>query len=1089
MGQDISAKTGRVLNIILLSFILILVRVWYLAVIQHDAQLEQSHKPQRRVVIEPAPRASIQDRFNIPLALNKIQYNIAIRYADIRQIPSVSWKKSEKGKMIRVQARLEHIESLAQRLGEELGLDPVNIQDIIHGKAALFPHTPFVIKENITEEQYYKLRMLEKDWIGLQAQMVAKRFYPQEKTACDIVGYLGSISLEHYQQIADEMNTLQAYIKAREKNEKPFLPPGFYDPIQVRDRLAELQEKSYTIHDFVGKAGLEAFYEEELRGIYGKKIYEVGTGGSFLRELPGSRKPVSGRSLTLSISAELQAFAEALLSANEGPKNPDVPTFVIDEEWMKGGALIALDPKTGEVIALASYPRFNPNDFIPSKNQAERHMKDLAVTKWLENESYIGQIWDGTRPLEREYFSFVKGKYEEEKITLSWDLFLNTVLSPKSCARKVMNHVTDIKTALDIQKQGLSHPLLEEIPSEADRLLILDLSALGAKQELFDEKISPLFATQTLSSHHLFRQAALRLQAYIKTPLQELHHDHDFTKWRQTHFKGFLKRKRGEEKEGKKYPKAYTDYLDAAQRKLFQAFWHTYRQAFLYTAITGKSLVDSEQYPSLQPYLALLKDLHRSFASDEDLKNLEQLLLSLPPQSGLAYLQTMRSFEELTAPLKGSYKRIRKNKEPSNNQIERLAGPKEEQLEKHLAAAFYPVTGYGYGRSQAYRQENAPGSVFKLATAYQALIERLKTHPKGDLNPLTLIDDLKGGKSSTSLSQVLGYTEQGDPILRRYKGGVLPRSSYSGMGKLDILGALEQSSNLYFSILASEHLEDPTNLSKAAYDLGFGQKTGIDLPGEVSGKIPSDLAHNRSGLYSFAIGHHTFAASPLQTAVMMGAIATRGTVVKPKVVKMLSGKDTIKTSDPFSLSQFPLQDELSLVGIHFPLFTAAIPNLQEASIHYTPVEIERTIPFPPEVFKILAQGMSRSVKGPRGSSRPSIMRSSYLNPNAARDYYELQNELLPKTGTAQVLYKQSIDTETPAYIRWHICFATIAYSKNQALSPHPFEDPELVVVAFSKYGTAGRNIAPMAAQVVKKWREIQKKHALENLPKGERVLP
>ncbi len=1058
MSQDISKKTGRVLNIILLCLILILVRVWYLTIIQHDDQLEQSHKPQRKVVIEPAPRATIYDRFNIPLAVNKIQYNAAVCYEGIRQIPSIMWKKLENGKTLKVQARLKHIEALSQKLGEELGIDPLIIEDKIHGKASLFPHTPFVIKENITEEQYYKLRMLEKDWAGMQAQRTTKRVYPQEKTACDIVGYLGRISREKYFQIADEMRSLQAYITAREKNEKPFLPPGFYDPIQVRERLAEIQEKSYTIHDFIGQAGLEAFYEEELRGVYGKKIYEVNSQGSFLRELPGSRKPVSGRRLILSISAELQEFAEQLLSANEGPKNNRPP--VLDEEWMKGGAIVAMDPKTGEILTLASYPRFNPNDFIPSKDLEERKAKEHAVNKWFENEAYIGSVWDGIRPLEREYFSFIKGKYEEEKLPLSWNLFLDTILGSTSSAKRVMNQMTTIKDALDVQTQGLSHPLLKEISLEADRLLVLDLCSLGAKKELFHEDILAFCQTQTLAEHHTLRQAALRLQTKIKTSMQELHYDHDFSKWRKTHFKNFLKRKREEERQEKKYPRAYTDYLDAAQKKLFQAFWQAYHPVFLYMAITGKSPVDAELYSHLQPYFAEIKALRTSLV-DQDLDQLRYLLLSQSPELGLAYLQTMRSFEDLTEPLKGFYKRVRKNK--------------TEQLEKHLAAAFYPLTGYGYGRSQAYRQEYALGSVFKIVTAYQALLERSQTH-SNDLNPLILIDDFKGDRRSKSLSQILGFTDTGAPILRRYKGGTLPRSSYSGMGKLDILGAIEQSSNLYFSILASEHLKDPTSLSKLAYTLGFGQKTGIDLPGEASGKVPNDLAHNLTGLYSFAIGHHTFAVTAVQTTMMMSAFANQGKIVKPKIVKMFAGKESIK-EDPFSLtSQFPLQEELSRVGIHFPLFTATQTNREENYIHYTPVEIERTIPFPDDVFNMITQGMSRAIKGARGSARPSIMRNLYGHPTALRDYYELHNDLLLKTGTPQEFYKQSIDAETPAYMQRHIWVAAISYPKHKVLSKKPFEDPELIVVVLSKYGKAGRDVGPMAAQIVKKWREIQAKH-------------
>ena len=112
------------------------------------------------------------------------------------------------------------------------------------------------------------------------------------------------------------------------------------------------------------------------------------------------------------------------------------------------------------------------------------------------------------------------------------------------------------------------------------------------------------------------------------------------------------------------------------------------------------------------------------------------------------------------------------------------------------------------------------------------------------------------------------------------------------------------------------------------------------------------------------------------------------------------------------------------------------------------------------------------------------MRNLYQHPAAIRDYYELQNEILPKTGTAQILYKQSLDSETPAYIRWHVWFAAISYPKNKVLSLKPFEDPELVVVVLSKYGRAGRDIAPMTAQIIKKWREIEKKHQGE--PQGEK---
>ena len=275
--MDISSKTNRVLHFISLCLILILIRVWYLGVVQHDYHVEQSKKPQRRVVIESANRASIYDRFGIPLAVNKIQYNAAVCYANIRQIPTSIWEKNQAGQKVKIAARSQYVAKLAHMLSQELGVDAITIEDTIHGKAALLPHTPFVIKEDISEEQYYRLKMLEKDWLGLEAQQASRRTYPLGKVGCDVIGYLGQMDQNRYYQIAHELHTLEDYLISREQNENPFLPEGFNNPEEVYARFLELQEKAYTMNDLVGKNGVEAFYEEDLRGYFGKHIYEIDT--------------------------------------------------------------------------------------------------------------------------------------------------------------------------------------------------------------------------------------------------------------------------------------------------------------------------------------------------------------------------------------------------------------------------------------------------------------------------------------------------------------------------------------------------------------------------------------------------------------------------------------------------------------------------------------------------------------------------------------------------------------------------------------------------------------------------------------------
>ena len=100
-----------------------------------------------------------------------------------------------------------------------LGAVNQQIEDLIHSKASLLPHVPFVIKENISEKEYYKLRMLERNWMGLHAEISAERFYPSDKTASNIIGYLGAITQKEYLSIANEIKALELLIEEEKKGQ------------------------------------------------------------------------------------------------------------------------------------------------------------------------------------------------------------------------------------------------------------------------------------------------------------------------------------------------------------------------------------------------------------------------------------------------------------------------------------------------------------------------------------------------------------------------------------------------------------------------------------------------------------------------------------------------------------------------------------------------------------------------------------------------------------------------------------------------------------------------------------------------------
>ncbi len=1123
--SNIPRKANKILNLILLAFFLILIRVWYLGFVQQDYHQQQASKPKRKSVIQKVERATIRDRFNLPLSQNKIGYNATIRYADLREIPASRWEKDEKGVKVKKTVRSLYISSLAELLSNELNMDSQSIEDLVYAKASMFPHTPFIIKENLTEKEYYSIRMIQKDWRGIEAERVTKRVYPFHKTACDIVGYMGAINSKEYLQIAEEIKGLQEYIKKREFGEIVFLPTGYKTPFEVRSRLKVLQEKAYRINDQIGKSGVEGFCDEILRGVHGKVIYEMDPKGNILRELPGAKKGMSGQRVFLAISAELQQYTEGLLAEHEGLRDvkDENGEVLPGTPWIKGAAAIALNPKTGEILTMASYPRFDPNDFIPAQTPELKKEKQADICKWLENERYIGDIWDGKAFLTKETYSQEKDLWNEGCQKLTWKYFLSTIIPPKSSIEKIIFEIGTVGNAYLLQKHfeelkrqsktedpsALMHVLYPEDPHIAgkkkhsleviefiksnliecreeispslqvlsqflssvrhndDKLLVLDLLGLLVFTDAWNPELVAEIGHLSLSHFLELSQAFKKVHDKVKEQTEKLHHEIGFKEWRNRYFKDFLKQKRKEEKAHKKSAKPYTEYLETIEKTLFKKFWDACKFVFLDAVLYKNQRISVEDYPQLKPYLEELVSMQ-----DDSFESLHQMLSNLTPMQAIQCMKCMRSFDELTLPLYGRYRFLR-----NVNGV---------QLEKHLASAFYPLSGFGYGRSQAFRQSTPQGSVFKLAVGYEALRERYEYLKENhlslkDLNPLTVIDMIQMASVPGSAKQVLGYTLEGSPIRRLYKGGMLPRT-HPNIGKIDLIGAIEQSSNLYFALLASEHIADPSYLEKTTKDLGLGSKTGIDLPGEIKGSIPDDLADNKTGLYSFAMGQHSLIATPLQTAVMYAAFANQGNVIKPQILSLIAGK---KTSEDLFLSSFgaesgtihPFQDSLILAGVDFPLFTEALSSAYNPLIHKIPVEVKRTVFFPKEIRTILLEGMNRVITGSKGTAKASSIKYLKDYPKAAMEFEALKGRFVGKTGTAEILYKHWIDSESKAVIRNHIWFAGIVFPEKTTKIDGEWGDGELVVVVFLKYSkSGGKEAAPIGAQMASKWKEIQEKY-------------
>jgi penicillin-binding protein 2 len=206
------------------------------------------------------------------------------------------------------------LEDEAAELGEVARLtgNPVaSLTDTV-AKAGVGPFSPITVVRNVSKSVALKLAEMEPSLPGIQLVMSTRRFYPQGSLAAHLLGYTGEIS---------------------------------------DNELTSLRSRGYAMKDTIGKDGIELQYESLLRGTKSQKLIEVDVDGKVVKVLQ-EKAAVPGKSLVLSIDIRLQKTCEELLGQNPG-------------------AAVMQDPRTGEILALASSPTFDPNKFVQGISEAE----------------------------------------------------------------------------------------------------------------------------------------------------------------------------------------------------------------------------------------------------------------------------------------------------------------------------------------------------------------------------------------------------------------------------------------------------------------------------------------------------------------------------------------------------------------------------------------------------------------------------------------------------------------------------------------------------------------------------------------------
>jgi len=197
------------------------------------------------------------------------------------------------------------------------------------------------IRSRLSEEEVARFAAQRYRFPGVEVRARLFRSYPLGETASHALGYMGRINTKDLERIDEEG-----------------------------------QAANYRGTDHIGKAGLEKSYEFEMHGVSGFESVEVDAGGRGIRVLSRT-PPVSGNNLNLTIDAKLQQVAETAFGKRRG-------------------ALVAIDPANGEILALVSMPTYDPNLFVDGIRSDDWDVLNTDINKPLLNRAIYGTYPPGS---------------------------------------------------------------------------------------------------------------------------------------------------------------------------------------------------------------------------------------------------------------------------------------------------------------------------------------------------------------------------------------------------------------------------------------------------------------------------------------------------------------------------------------------------------------------------------------------------------------------------------------------------------------------------------------------------------------------
>ncbi len=304
----ISQRSIAALVIMAILVCMLIFRLGYLQLSKHDLYTTLSQKNWLDLVPLEPTRGLIYDRHGILLADNVPVFSLDVTPYKVENIP----------KML---AEVSRIVALSDT-------------EIAQFQKQLKQHRRFdeiPLKLRLTETEVAKFYESQYHFPGVVIRARLLRHYPYGKSFSHVIGYIGRINPEE---------------------------------------LNDIDVSNYSASNYIGKQGVEKFYEDELHGTVGYEQAENDASGEPVRIL-NQIKPTPGRNLYLTLDSKLQLAAEQALDGHRG-------------------AIVAIEPTSGQVLALVSEPGFDPNIFIDGISSTDYHDLQLSPDRPLYNRALRG---------------------------------------------------------------------------------------------------------------------------------------------------------------------------------------------------------------------------------------------------------------------------------------------------------------------------------------------------------------------------------------------------------------------------------------------------------------------------------------------------------------------------------------------------------------------------------------------------------------------------------------------------------------------------------------------------------------------------